>query len=231
MAGEAADALVGVDVEGVVGVDAGLLKRLRRAALPLLDADDAGLKDTDDAERIGPVVLATDFSKLRTRALTLLRSSSAEAPTAPASSSVDESPWCRCSACWMSPVDTADERRPRLLSCRPGDASDGEPKPTPADERGDALLDELMVGRMAEGVREAMALADGDLETPPADLANVDVDDESVEALDFGRCSLSESLGWWWRNPMDVLRVRSDDCGRYGEPRLAADDADDDSCW
>ena len=55
MAGEAADALVGVDVEGVVGVDAGLLKRLRRAALPLLDADDAGLKDTDDAERIGPV--------------------------------------------------------------------------------------------------------------------------------------------------------------------------------
>ena len=125
-------------------------------------------------------------------------------------------------------------------------------------------MKDLMVGRMAEGVREAMALADGDLETPPADLANVDVDDESVEALDFGRCSLSESLGcspahrhtserpppaaterkkklgrqknsvtrtWWWRNPMDVLRVRSDDCGRYGEPRLAADDADDDSCW
>ena len=129
----------GVEAGGVTG----LLNRLRRAGFAALGEEE---KMADARLLLLGVVLATLFSKLRTRALTLLRNSAV-------SSELDES----LSACWMSPVETAEEIR-RICN----DLVGVEPLPVAL---GAALLAELMVGRMADGVRE-MELAEGDLDTP-----------------------------------------------------------------
>ncbi len=162
----------------------GLLKRLRRAGLVFGD----GVNKTERAFSLRP---PTDFSKLITRALTLVFGS-----VPPASSELDES----CNACWMSPVETADEMRrgpkrdlvgvPELPLLLPGPIL-----PPP----GVVLLAELMVGRMADGVETGREIdpKDGDLETPEFAVRPRDEWIRLVEpeALDCGRLSSpSESV-------------------------------------
>lgn len=165
-----------------VGVT-GLLNRLRRAGLFF----GVGVKSTDERAGLRPTL----FSKLITRALTLVFGS-----VPPASSELDES----CNACWMSPVETADEMRrgpkrdlvgvPELPLLLPGPIL-----PPP----GIVLLAELMVGRMADGVETGREIdpKDGDLETPEPAVRPRDEWTRLVEpeALDCGRLSSpSESV-------------------------------------
>lgn len=131
----------------------GLLKRLRRAGLVLGD----GVNKTERAFSLRP---PTVFSKLITRALTLVLGS-----VPPASSELEES----CNACWMSPVETADEIR--RVVCR--DFIGVPPlllPPTLLPDMAAALLAELMVGRMADCVDEGREMDpnEGDLDTPEA---------------------------------------------------------------
>lgn len=142
------------EVDDVVGVT-GLLKRLRRAGLVLV----GGVRRRERAFSLRP---PTVFSKLITLALTLVFGS-----VPPVSSELDES----CNACWMSPVDTAEEIRrtgcndfigvPALLP---------PPAPTLPPPEAAALLAELMVGRMADWLDNGREMDpnEGDFETPEA---------------------------------------------------------------
>ena len=124
----------------------------------------------------------TLFSKERTRAFTLVLGCSD-----PISSELEES----CKACRMSPVDMAEViRRPRdlvgvlLLLSDPF--------------LGDDLLDELMVGLIAEGIEgeRDIELKEGDFDMPRLLLAEW-IGVITPDALDLGRwCSLSESLAY-----------------------------------
>ena len=164
-----------------VGVT-GLLKRLRRAGLLF----GVGVKRT---ERAG--LRPTLFSKFITLALTLVFGS-----VPPASSELDES----CNACWMSPVETADEMRRGAERDLIGVPAPPLLLPGPAlPPPGAILLAELMVGRMADGVDTGREIdpKDGDLETPEPTARPRDEWTRLVEpeALDCGRFnSPSESV-------------------------------------
>ena len=167
-----------------VGVT-GLLKRLRRAGLVL----GGGVNKTERAFSLRP---PTVFSKLMTRALTLVFGS-----VPPASSELEES----CNACWMSPVETADEIR--RGACK--DFIGVPPLLLPLillPDKAAALLAELMVGRMEDCVDKGRDIDpnEGDLETPEATVRLPRFELIRLvepEALDCGRFrSLSESLAW-----------------------------------
>lgn len=159
-AGPAPDGVEGADRAGLADgpapleLLAGLLKRLRRAGLFFGDgakrADRAGLR---------PAL----FSKLITRALTFVLGSEL-----PASSELEES-W---RACWMSPVETADEMRLETDKDFPG----VPPEPNLLLP-GATLFAELMVGLIADGVEpgpRAIDPNDGDFDTPLATVSPLD---------------------------------------------------------
>ena len=156
-----------------------LLKRLRRVALAL-DGVKRGVR--------AGLRVALLFSKLITRALTLVLGSEF-----PVSSELDES----FSACCMSPVDMADVMR-RELGGGWSDFMEVELlsllllllMPPGAD-----LLAELIVGRMADGVR-LIEPNDDDLETFDEEL-RIACTGVIPEALDRGRFSSpSESVDY-----------------------------------